>query len=125
VFFLNADETSFIVKSENKNFVFFANKKGERKKIEFTAKSFEKMYPGNLHYFEISSKKETHLKSKNLNVDIVRQKGGYEININSKKYFLVTSLANTSQIKRKIYANKFTVPNSNYQLRKGALVFDL
>ncbi len=125
VFFLNADETSFIVKSENKNFVFFANKKGERKKIEFTAKSFEKMYPGNLHYFEISNKKETHLKSKKLNVDIVRQKGGYEININSKKYFLVTSLANTSQIKRKIYANKFNVANSNYQLRKGALVFDL
>jgi competence protein ComEC len=125
VFFLNADETSFIVKSEDKNFVFFANKKGERKKIEFTAKSFEKMYPGNLHYFEISNKKETHVRSKKLNIDIIRQKGGYEISINESKYFLVISLANTSQIKRKIYANKFNVPNSNYQLRKGALAFDL
>jgi competence protein ComEC len=125
VFFLNSDEITFIIKHEDKNYVFFANKKNERKKAEFIGKSFEKIYPGKLNYFEISNKKESHLKSKNLSVNIIRQKGGYEIEINGKKYFYVTSFYNTTEIGTKIIASHLEDPKAKYQLKKGAILFDL
>jgi competence protein ComEC len=125
IFFLNTDDVTFVVKHEDKNFVFFANKNNETKKAKFIAKSFEKVYPGKLHYFEISNKKETHINSKKLQIEIIRQKGGYEITINSKKYFYVTSFSNESNLKTKIIASRLEDSKAKYQLKSGAIIFDL
>ena len=75
--------------------------------------------------FEISQKKETHLYSKNLNVEIVREKGGYEIKINEKNYFYATSLNNFSTTKNKILATRLEEKNAKFQLKNGAVLFDL
>lgn len=125
IYFLNSDDAQFIVKSADKNFVFYANKNGDLKKASYLANSFQKIHPGELHFIEISNKKETLLKSEKLIVNIVRQRGGYEIDVNSKKYFYVSSFYNTSELKRKIISPKLEISDAKYQLKKGALAFEL
>ena len=125
VCFLQADDATFIIKHEDKNLVFYANKEKNPKKAIFISKSFGNIYPGKLSYFEISQKKETHLSSKNLIVNIVREKGGYEIKINEKKYFYATSLNNFSTTKNKILATRLEEKNAKFQLKNGAVMFDL
>ncbi|MES2587471.1 MAG: ComEC/Rec2 family competence protein [Bacteroidota bacterium] len=59
--FLQSDEPTFIIKHEDKNLVFYANKELNTKKAKFSAKSFATIYPGKSSFFEISTKKETHI----------------------------------------------------------------
>ena len=125
VCFLQADDVTFIIKHEDKNLVFYANKKADPKKANFISKSSGNIYPGKLSFFEISQKKETTISSKNLNVNIVREKGGYEIKINNKNYFYATSLNNFSNTKNKILATRLEDKNAKFQLKNGALLFDL
>ena len=125
VCFLQADDPTFIIKLQNKNLVFYADKKGNPKKASFMAKSFQKIYPGEIELFEISQKKSTTLKLANDSIRIERQKGGYAIQVNQEDFFFATNLNNLSTSKRKICASWIDNSDGNYSVKNSFVQFFL
>lgn len=123
--FLQADDPTFIVKLDDQNLVFYANRKHNSKKASFMAKSFQKIYPGKISLFEISSKKTTQVQSNKNEILIEREKGGYNIQINKQNFFLATSLNNFSISKRKIFASWIADDQVDYHLKNDSFQFPL
>lgn len=123
VCFLNTKEITFIVKQRDQNFCFFANKEGNTRKVAFAAGAYEKMFPGTMHYFEISQKKTSTLQCGNSRIYIERKRGGYQIEVNQTNYFVATSDHFQDPKGKVIYAPWLSAPNASYQLAMGAIVF--
>lgn len=125
VCFLNTKEVAFVVKQRDQNFCFYANKKGNTKKAAYAAGAYEKLFPGTMHYFEISQKKTSHLTCGKSKIDIQRVKGGYQIEVNDESFFLATSDRFENPKGKLIYASWLSAANAPYQLATGALIFPL
>lgn len=125
VCFLNAKEVAFVVKQRDQNFCFYANKKGNPKKAAYAAGAYEKLFPGTMHYFEISQKKTSQLTCGKSKIDIQRVRGGYQIEVNDASFFLATSDRFEHPKGKIIYAPWLSAENAPYQLATGALTFPL
>ncbi|MFN5415483.1 MAG: ComEC/Rec2 family competence protein, partial [Flavobacteriia bacterium] len=125
VCFLQADDPTFIIKLKDKNLVFYADKKANPKKASFMAKSFQKIYPGEIKLFEISQKKSTAVKFKEDSILIKREKGGYAIQVNKEDFFLATNLNNFSNSKRIIYSPWIDDSDGKYSLKNNSVQFFL
>lgn len=124
VSFFQADEVSFAIKLKDKLIVCYGNKDKNLKKISFLAKNYQKLYPGEITYHEISMVKRTDIKSATSKITIERQKGGYEIELNDKRFFYVTNLNNKSSLTQKVYASWLNVGEAN-SLKSKACTFSL
>lgn len=125
VCFLNTKEIAFVVKQRDQNFCFFTNREGNPRKAAYAAGAYEKLFPGTMHYFEISQKKSTQLSCGRSKIQIHRVKGGYQIEINDESFFLATSDRFESPKGKLIYASWLSAANAPYQLATGALTFSL
>jgi len=123
--FLQADKPTFIVKLKDRNFVFYADKEANSDKATFMAKSFQKIYPGEIHTFEISTKKTTQVKLADKEIFIERQKGGYAIHLDNQDFFLATSLSNNSPLKTKIYSSWISDSELPFHLKNNFVQFKL
>lgn len=121
--FLQSNEPTFIVKNGNKNFVFYANKNYNKRKATFLAKSFQKIYSGQLQYIEISKKKSTSLKNSDFKLSIVRERGGYAISLNGANYFYVTNLNHSNEGSTLIYAPWIDEVSSSNSLKNNPVQF--
>lgn len=123
--FFNTEEVSFSVKWNQQTHVFYASRKKEKKKIDFLAKAYQKVFPGSLNFYEIGSKKSSHLRVGKKRVDIVRKKGGYSIAVNKNLFFLATSFENAAEKEQIIYAPWLNAAIHPNQLARGAVRFPL
>lgn len=123
VCFLQAREPVFIVKNGQQGFCFYGNKHGEVRKARFIAEAYSKVFPADLHYFEISRNKQTHVRFGKREIDIVRVRDGYSIAIGQKKYFYATGEEHDAAGSETIFAPWLT-GNSN-QLAQGSITFKL
>lgn len=123
--FLQTSEPTFIVKRGSDSFCFFGNRKGLNKKAKYVAEAYQKMFPGKMHYFEISNKKQTSVRFENDSIDIVRVKGGYSIEVGAHRYFYATGNEFNPGEGKTIYAPWLSRPASPYQLSLGAVTFEL
>lgn len=124
VSFFQADEVSFVIKLKDKLIVCYGNKDKNLKQISFLAKNYQKLYPGEISYHEISTVKRTDIKSASSKIKIERQKGGYEIELNDKRFFYVTNLNNKSNVTQKVYASWIDINETN-SLKSKACTFSL
>ena len=121
--FFQANEPTFVVQQRGQNFCFYANRTKNPKKAKYVAEAFQKMYPGILHYFEISNNKKTVIKLEKGFIEIEHVKGGYEIALKGKSYFLATSENHDPTNAEIIYSPWLANKKLNNQLAFGALQF--
>lgn len=123
--FLQAKEPTFIIKQGSQSFCFFGNRKGEQRKAQFIAEAYEKVFPGKMHYFEISRKKKTSVKTGRNQIEIVRVKGGYTIDFGKAHYFFATSDEHAPQDAKIIYAPWLPGHDASQRLALGSITFGL
>lgn len=121
--FFQAKEPTFIVKRGNSSFCFFANRQQRNQKARYLAEAYQKVFPGDLHYFEISSNARTDVRLGNDSISIARVKGGYTIDLKESAYFYATSDAFDHAGRKVIYAPWLSGGKTRYQLSRGAIVF--
>ena len=123
--FFQANEPTFVVQHGGQNFCFYANRNKNPKTAKYVAEAFQKMYPGMLHYFEISANRNTEIKLKKGFIKIQHLKGGYEIKLKGKSYFLATSDEHAATKSKIIYSPWLANKKLENQLAFGAVQFDL
>lgn len=123
--FFQVNEPTFVVQNDGQNFCFYANRNKNPKKAKYVAEAFQKMYPGMLHYFEISANRYTEIKLKNGFIKIEHLKGGYEIQMKGKSFFLATSEIHSETKSKIIYSPWLANEKLGNQLAFGAVQFDL
>ncbi len=121
--FLQAKEPTFIVKHGTESFCFYGNRNGEKRKAQFIAEAYGKVFPARLHYFEISNNKQTSVRFGKNFIEIVRVKGGYAIDIGTKQYFYATGDEYDPQGAETIYAPWLS--GTSNQLALGSITFNL
>ncbi len=85
--FFNHSKLTFTIKKGEQIYCFYDGKLKDLKKIEFMVKSYQKLYPGNLHYFSIKEK-DWKLNNKNIKVEIKKLKKGRLITLNNSTYYV-------------------------------------
>lgn len=125
VCFLQAKEPTFIVKQGTEGFCFYGNRKGEPRKARFIAEAYGKVFPARMHYFEISGKKTTTVSTASGNIEIVRVKGGYTIELGGQHYFYATSDEHETYKGTTIYAPWLAATQSQHRLALGSITFPL
>jgi hypothetical protein len=123
--FFQANEPTFVLQNGGQNFCFYANRNKNPKKAKYVAEAFQKVYPGNLHYFEISTFKKTSVNFQKGSIQIEHLKGGYEISLKGKSYFLATSDNHAETNSEIIYSPWLANKNLGNQLAFGAIQFEL
>jgi hypothetical protein len=123
--FFQANEPTFVLQNGGQNFCFYANRNKNPKKAKYVAEAFQKVYPGKLHYFEISTFKKTSVNFQKGTIQIEHLKGGYEINLKGKSYFLATSDNHAETNSEIIYSPWLANKNLGNQLAFGAIQFEL
>lgn len=121
--FFQSNKPVFVVKLDQRSFVFYADKNKNLKQAEFMGKSFQKIYPAELQLVEISAKKETQIRYGKNKIRVTREKGGYDIRVNERAYFYVTGLNNISTVKTKILASWVDDQAGPYHLKEEAVQF--
>ncbi len=121
--FFQSNRPVFVVKLDQRSFVFYADKNNNPKQALFLGKSFQKIYPADLQLIEISNKKETQIKYGRDNIHIRREKGGYDIRVNDRSYFYMTSLDHYSTVKTKISASWLEYSGTIFHLKDKAVQF--
>lgn len=121
--FFQSNKPVFVVKLDQRSFVFYADKKKNPKQADFIGKSFQKIYPAELQLIEISDKKETRISYGKDKIKVTRQKGGYDIRVNERAYFYVTGLNNISTVRTKILASWLDDQPGPYHLKEEAVQF--
>lgn len=122
--FFQAKEPTFIVKKGSQSFCFYGNRNGEKRKARYIAEAYQKVYPSDIHYFEISQNKQTCVQFREDSIRIVRVKGGYEIDAGEKHYFYATSDEHRETRAEIIWAPWLAGSGKN-QLSKGSVTFQL
>lgn len=123
--FFNDREISFAVKWKQETHVFYVSRKKETKKIEFLAKSYQKIFPGKLFYYDIGTKKSSHLKTGLHQVDVVHKKGGFSIDIDHQKFFLASSFKNESNGEQIVYASWLRPEDAALRLSNGSIQYSI
>ena len=77
-----------------------------------------------MHYFEISSSKNTEIKLNGAFIKIAHLKGGYQIEMKSKSYFLATSDYHADTKSEIIYSPWLANKKLENQLAFGSIQFD-
>ncbi len=123
--FFQANEPTFVLQNGGHNFCFYANRNKNPKKAKYVAEAFQKVYPGKLHFFEISTFKKTSVNFQKGSIQIEHLKGGYEISLKGKSYFLATSDNHAETKSEIIYSPWLANKNLGNQLAFGAIQFEL
>lgn len=125
--FIKEREPTFIVKSGRNNFCFYASRKQTNKKAKYIAEAYEKIYPGKIHYFEISGAETTVVRSKATGIEIRQVHGGYVVKVNDSHFFYATSIDNEANLQQStvIYAPWLSDITDKNHLSAGAITFDL
>ena len=123
--FLNENNPTFIVQDKQQSFCFYENSKTD-KKVKYVSMAYQKVYSGKIHYFELSQSKETKLNFGNNKVLVEKIKGGYLVQVNSKKILFATNLKyeNANFSDTIVYAPWIDNETSNYALAKGSVEFE-
>lgn len=123
--FLSSREPMFIVKQGSQSFCFFASRQQLQQKARYAAEAYQKVLPGDLHYFEISHNKETHVQLGETQIDIERVRGGYRIETGKRKFFYALSDAYANPDGEIICAPWLSGNPGDNLLAKGAVHFEL
>lgn len=84
--FVNDANPTIIVQNRQQLFCFYANRITD-KKVKYVSQAFQKVYSGEMHYFEISEHEETTLNFGDNYLVINRNDFGYDVKINNKTFF--------------------------------------
>jgi len=84
---LNMKFPVILVKSGNDIFCFHDAEKDERDKLDFAIQAYQKVYPGDVRYFSI--KRNWKLEGVE-RIEVSSVKGGKELEVNGKRFFLLT-----------------------------------
>lgn len=84
--FLNDSNPTIIIQNKQQSFCFYANNETD-KKVKYVSQAFQKIHSGEMHYIEISGKKETKVAFGDNRIVINRNGYGYEVKVNDKAYF--------------------------------------
>lgn len=126
VCFFNSKNPLIVVKKNNKSYCFFTTKKPDQKQIRFLTDSYLKVYPSTIHYFDISNKKSNTLTlQNNEEIEITREKGGYQCRILGKNYFLAVSNNYFHPKGNLIFAPWMDESHSKNTLRDGSVIHSL
>jgi hypothetical protein len=85
---LNMKFPVMLVKSGSEIFCFHEAEQDDQEKLDFAIQAYQKVYPGEVHYF--SMKRDWKLEGTE-KISMTSVKGGKELEVNGKKFFLLTS----------------------------------
>jgi hypothetical protein len=120
---LNMKFPAIMVKSGEQIFCFHDAEQEEREKLDFAVQAYQKEYPGEVRYF--SMKRNWKLKGTE-KIRVASVKGGKELEVNGKKFFLLTR---NGEVKIPENTIKLGMPwvrtSVNHSLKEGAYRFSL
>jgi competence protein ComEC len=123
--FFNHSKLTFILKKENDVYCFYDGDSTDLKKIDFITKSYQKLYPGNIHYYSIK-KRDWKLNSKTFKFTIKKLKQGRLITLNNTSYY-VKRYENdtTNNLNSKVILMPWLVKENKleYPLKNGGIQF--
>jgi hypothetical protein len=109
----------------NDIYCFYDGDSTDLKKIDFLTKSYQKLYPGNLHYYSIK-KRDWKLNSKTFRFTIKKLKQGRLITLNNISYY-VKKYENdtTNNLKSKVILMPWLNKGNRfeYPLKNGGIQF--
>jgi hypothetical protein len=119
---LNQNKLSLIVKSKNQLICLYNDDYQNLEKIEFTAESYLKCFPGKIHYYSIKNKK-LNLKISKYKLKIQKVNSDFVLDINNQKFRFVHSEKSTN----KLTPDTFFMPwiENLQSLNKGAIILPL
>lgn len=127
--FLHAKNPAFIVKTDETIYCFYSNREKDEKEIRFLAESFQKVYPGKIHFLEVSQKKSTRVSIDKQEISVEKVRGGLQIELrdsvrNQENYFFLATKDNFENPKGKIiYSPWMEYGNTGSNLTHGAIQF--
>ena len=123
--FFNHSKLTFTLKQGNQIYCFYDGDSTDLKKIKFTILAYQKLYPGNLHYFSMKDR-DWKLRTKNLISNVKKLKQGRLISINNHSYYIKRYENDTTHIQN---AKIILMPwlekgnSSEYLLKNGGIQF--
>lgn len=121
--FLNDNNPTFIIQNGQQSFCFYENMKTDQK-VKYVSQAFQKVYAGEIHYFELSDQKQTELDFGENKAIITKKKGGYDVLINEKHFFYATKVDHDETSGTVIHAPWIDEGMAKYSLARGAVQFD-
>ncbi|MBI1837917.1 MAG: ComEC/Rec2 family competence protein [Flavobacteriia bacterium] len=124
--FFNHTKALLIVKKQQKLYCFYDSDKFDLNKIKRIAQSYQKIYPGNLRYFNIKNK-DWKIKDFQLNIQVVNSRSGVQYEINRKNFFVLKTNFPHEQLNNEISMNMPWIKNDSKSrnLKNGAIIFPL
>ena len=123
--FYNHTKLTFTIKQGNQIYCFYDGDSKDLEKIKFTIKAYQKLYPGNIHYFSMKDR-DWKLRTKNLISTIKKFKKGRLISLNNRSYYVKRYENDTTHIQN---AKIILMPwlekgnSTDYLLKNGGIQF--
>lgn len=115
----NSKQVVFVVKNDQNLFCFYKAKKEDFDKVEKMVDAYRKIYPAEVHYFDLT-KKNYSVSSKSLKVKTTKNGANWEVKVNNKEYALLTDYDSNTSLKGKRIVMPYIESSTSYELSKGA-----
>ena len=115
----NSKQVVFVVKNDQNLFCFYKAKKEDFDKVEKMVDAYRKIYPAEVHYFDLT-KKNYSLSSQSLKVKTTKNGANWKVKVNNKEYALVTDYDSNTSLNGQRIVMPYIESSSSYELSKGA-----
>jgi competence protein ComEC len=117
---LNMKFPVFLVKSGKEIFCFHEAQRDEREKLDFAIQAYQKVYPGEVSYFSLKRNWKLQGEGKEC-IKVSSTKDGKELEVNGKKFFLLTQNVEVKSSKNAVILGMPWVKTFvNHSLKEGA-----
>jgi competence protein ComEC len=112
------DELVFVIKKDQDLFCFFKAKKEDVDKVEKLVESYCKIYPAEVHYFDLSQHNYT-ISSADLTIKTLKNGANWQVHINEQIFTVLTSYKSDTSVTGQLIAMPYLENANAFELSKG------